>query len=206
MLTVALGRSEWDREELITALKGALSRGCGREDFSQDELSQLIQGWVKVLRNGQGPREHFDATMRSPRMYGSDLTAEAADHLHFVYSTAYRSAPTYLENRERDKIRRKRKAKKGKPMAASSANNAGETTENDEASGLEPRHDAYVTGVDSATHDDAVVCEPSAHGAATAVDFATQVEAFGWEPRRQVWTAVVLDGICWVERRMLTPC
>ena len=63
-----------------------------------------------------------------------------------------------------------------------------------------------LDGVDSATHDDAVVCEPSAHGAATAVDFATQVEAFGWEPRRQVWTAVVLDGICWVERRMLTPC
>ena len=139
-------------------------------------------------------------------MYGSDLSAEAADHLHFVYSTAYHSAPTYLENRERDKIRRKRKAKKGKRMPASSASTAGETTENGEASGLEPRHDADVSGVDSAMHDDAVVCEPSAHGAATAVDFATQVEAFGWEPRRQVWTAVVLDGICWVERRMLTPC
>ena len=97
VLTVAIEqKGPMTPETLKTALNEALRQGCPfRFDMDKTEQAQLALAFHKVIDLGR-TREGFDEKVRSPHMYGHDVTVEEVEQLFLEYNLCARASPHYL--------------------------------------------------------------------------------------------------------------
>ena len=137
ILTVARGRRPTRGSKLGDVLHEELLQGSV-QDLSGDELSQLSQSFNKIRRLGE-TREGFDEALRSPHMYGDEVTIEQLDMLFALYSSCSSAFPGYRSNnKQKGKSRRKREETDAEqPIEAPDAEQAIEATDAEQASDCE---------------------------------------------------------------------
>ena len=96
VITVVYGQGAMNPQKLKIVLDQALQKGCGRHELDPVEQSQLTMAYDKVIGLGSMNLEAFAAKLRSPKMYGEDISQEQVEQLFVVYHACWRASPSYI--------------------------------------------------------------------------------------------------------------
>ena len=96
VITVVYGQGAMNPQKLKIVLDQALQKGCGRHELDPVEQSQLTLAYYKVIGLGSMNLEAFAAKLRSPKMYGEDISQEQVEQLFVVYHACWRASPSYI--------------------------------------------------------------------------------------------------------------
>ena len=91
-------------------LEEALQQGCGRPQLDSVEQSQLTLAFHKVISLGGMSIEKFEEQVRSPTMFGPDITKPEVEHLFVLYTSCWRASPEYMSKNKQSGKHKKRSA------------------------------------------------------------------------------------------------